>query len=89
MLTFRLLAITSAIETLFLIVIVTNRLTVHWPAITQTGGPIHGFVYLATIAIACLLPTPKSAKWLSVIPGIGGFLSLRSSRARGRSGNVR
>jgi ABC-2 type transport system ATP-binding protein len=68
--------VVSALELLSLVVIVTNRLTVHSPAITSSGGPVHGLLYLSTILLALLLPLRRSAKWLAVIPGIGGVLSL-------------
>ena len=72
--------IVSALELVSLVVILTNRFTVHSPAITSSGGPVHGLLYVSTIVFALLLPFPRSAKWLAVIPGIGGLLALRRAR---------
>ena len=72
--------IVSALELVSLVLILTNRLTVHSPAITSSGGPVHGLLYVSTILFALLLPFPRSAKWLAVIPGIGGLLALRRAR---------
>lgn len=71
----------AAAELVSLLVILINRFTVHIPAITSSGGPIHGLLYVSTIVLALLLPFPRSAKWLAVIPGIGGLLALRRARA--------
>ena len=70
----------SALELVSLVVILTNRFTVHSPVITSSGGPLHGLLYVSTILFALLLPFPRSAKWLAVIPGIGGLLALRRAR---------
>lgn len=67
----------SIAELVSLIVILINRLTFHSPAVTSSGGPIHGLLYVSTIVLALLLPFPRSAKWLAVVPGIGGLLALR------------
>lgn len=72
--------IVSALELVSLVVILTNRFTVHSPAVTSSGGPVHGLLYVSTILFALVLPFPRSAKWLAVVPGIGGILAL--SRAR-------
>ncbi|WP_223839665.1 hypothetical protein [Saccharopolyspora pogona] len=46
------------------------------------GGPTHGTAYLVVIAATFLVPAPPNARWLAVIPGIGGLLALRQiSRA--------
>lgn len=49
---------------------------------TSMMGPVHGFAYLATIAIAFLLPLVTGTRLLTLVPGVGGLLALR--RARGR-----
>jgi ABC-2 type transport system ATP-binding protein len=72
--------VVSTLELLSLIVIVTNRLTVHESAVTSVGGPLHGLLYLATIVLALLLPFPRSARWLSVLPGVGGLLAVWQAR---------
>lgn len=68
--------IVSALELLSLAVIVTNRLTVHLPVVTSTGGPVHGLLYVSTILLALFLPFPRASKWLAAIPAIGGLLAL-------------
>jgi hypothetical protein len=40
-------------------------------------GPIHGGAWLATIAIAFLIPLPLVPRWTSLVPGIGGLIALR------------
>ena len=55
---------------------------VHHPLVTSMMGPVHGFAYLATIAIAFLLPLVTGTRLLTLVPGVGGLLALR--RARGR-----
>lgn len=70
------LRVVSILELVSLLLIVTNRLTIHSPAITSSGGPLHGLLYLSTIVLALLSPFPATAKWLAAIPGVGGILSL-------------
>lgn len=72
--------VVSALELVSLVVIVLNRVTIHLPAITSSGGPLHGVLYISTIALALLLPFPRPAKWLAVLPGVGGLLAIRHSR---------
>ncbi|MGP3533634.1 ABC transporter ATP-binding protein [Microbacterium sp. RD1] len=68
--------VVSTLELVSLLAILTNRFTVHIPAVTSTGGPVHGVLYVSTVVFALLLPFPRSAKWLAVVPGIGGLLAL-------------
>lgn len=77
---FAALRVASTLELLSLTVILANRLSTHLPAITSTGGPIHGVLYISTIALALALPLPRSSKWLAIIPGVGGLLALWWSR---------
>lgn len=72
--------VVSVLELVSLVVILTNRFTVHSPAITSSGGPIHGLLYASTILLALLLPFPRSAKWLSAVPGFGGLLAVWRAR---------
>lgn len=76
------LQIVSALEFVSLAVILTNRFTVQSPAITSTGGSVHGLLYVSTILLALLLPMPRAARWLSVVPAIGGILALTAARLR-------
>ena len=68
---------TSVLEALSLAVLLINLATVHHPVVTSTTGPLHGFAYLATIAIAFLLPLPTGTRLLTLVPGVGGLLALR------------
>ena len=77
----RWLALASVVETSSLVVLLTNRATVHLPVVTSSVGPLHGFAYLATIAVAFLLPLARRTQLLTVIPVVGGLLALRRARA--------
>lgn len=70
----------SLAETLTLVVLLTNRFTVHLDPVTSLVGPLHGFAYLATIACGLLAPLRRSARLLCWVPGVGGLLALRVSR---------
>ncbi len=79
------LEVASILEALSLTVILVNRFTAHIPAVTSSGGPVHGVLYISTIALALILPLPRRAKWLAVIPGIGGLLAVTTLRVSGRA----
>ncbi|PKW13744.1 DUF3817 domain-containing protein [Saccharopolyspora spinosa] len=80
--TVRALRFAAGIEAASLVILLVNLFTAHLPAITSLGGPIHGTAYLVVIAATFLVPASPSARWLAVIPGIGGLLALRQfSRA--------
>ena len=68
---------TSVLEALSLAVLLINLATAHLPAVTSTTGPVHGFAYLATIAVAFLLPLSTGTRLLTLVPGVGGLLALR------------
>ena len=76
----RWLAITSVVETLSLAVLLVNLATAHVPQIASATGPVHGFAYLATIAIAFLLPLRTRTRLLTLIPAGGGLRALRRAR---------
>jgi hypothetical protein len=79
----RLLRIAAPIEFASLIVLFVNLATVHWPAVSSSIGPIHGCAYLfVIIATWQTAGAPKKAKVLAVIPGIGGYLALRTIAGR-------
>jgi hypothetical protein len=75
----RWLTLASVVEAVSLVV---NRATVHHPLVTSTMGPVHGFAYFATIAIAFLLPLATAPRLLTLVPGVGGLLALRHARRR-------
>jgi hypothetical protein len=72
----------SLVETASLAVLLVNLATVHHPLVTSATGPVHGFAYLATIAVAFLLPLPAATRLLTLVPGVGGLLALRRARHR-------
>jgi hypothetical protein len=74
----------STVETCSLAVLLVNLATVHNPAVSGAVGLLHGMAYLGIIAGATLLSIPARVKALSLIPGIGGFLLLRSAEAETR-----
>lgn len=80
----RWLTIASVAEAATLVVLLANRASVHLPAVTSAVGPVHGFAYLATIAGAFLAPLATRTRLLTLVPGVGGLLALRSARAPGR-----
>jgi hypothetical protein len=78
----RSLVAASVTETCSLAVLLVNLATVHNPVVSGTVGLLHGMAHLGTIAVATLLSAPTRVKALSLVPGIGGFLTLRRTRAR-------
>ena len=80
----RWLTIASVVEAVTLVILLVNRASVHLPAVTSAVGPLHGFAYLATIATAFLVPLATRTRLLTLVPGVGGLLALRSARAPGR-----
>lgn len=70
------------VESASLAVLVLNLATVHHPLVTSTMGPVHGFAYLATIAVAFLLPLATGTRLLTLVPAVGGLLALRRARSR-------
>lgn len=83
----RWLTVASVVETLSLVVLLTNLATVHLPAVTSTMGPVHGFAYLATIATAFLLPLSARTRLLTLLPAVGGLLAVFRARLRRPSTN--
>ena len=68
----------AAVECLSLVVLLVNLATVHLPAITSLGGPVHGLAYLVVVVTALRAPAAsRRAKALAFVPGIGGLLVLR------------
>ena len=72
----------ALVETVSLAVLVINLVTVHHPLVTSTMGPVHGFAYLATIAVAFLLPLTTGTRLLTLVPAVGGVLALRRAHRR-------
>ncbi|WP_235875026.1 hypothetical protein [Saccharopolyspora aridisoli] len=76
----RALKIAAAVEALTLVLLLGNLVTVHVPELSSSLGPVHGAAYLITIA-AAPAAIPTRARWLVLIPGIGGLLALSRSSA--------
>jgi hypothetical protein len=74
------LRVAAAVEGGSLLLLLVNLATVHLRAVTSLAGPVHGGAWLATIAIAFLLPVPEAARWMSVVPGVGGLLAVGRAR---------
>jgi Domain of unknown function (DUF3817) len=82
----RWMTVASLVETVSLIVLLTNLATVHVPQVASVTGPVHGFAYLATIATAFLLPVDTRTRLLTLVPGIGGLLTLVRARRSPETG---
>ncbi|WP_030673979.1 hypothetical protein [Streptomyces cellulosae] len=69
----------ATVELVSLIALLTNVFTVHVPTIASLTGPVHGCAYLFGIgAVLRDRQRTTAAVALSVIPGFGGMLALRS-----------
>jgi hypothetical protein len=70
------------VELLSLLVLLTNLATGHDPRVAAATGPLHGFAYLTTIVLALITENAGArARWLALVPGVGGFLSARAIEA--------
>ncbi|KAA5835972.1 DUF3817 domain-containing protein [Saccharopolyspora hirsuta] len=78
----RTLRISAAAEAASLALLLLNLFTVHVSEVSSLLGPLHGTAYLVVIAATFLVPAPPAARWLALIPGIGGLLALRRLRDR-------
>ncbi|MDG4864285.1 hypothetical protein P8605_39700 [Streptomyces sp. T-3] len=75
----RTLRIAAHAEAVSLVALFTNLFTAHTQVISSLGGPVHGTAYLVVIATTWMIPAGATsrARWLALIPGIGGLLALR------------
>lgn len=81
MATAKALWVAAIVEAVSLAVLLLNLFTVHLKAVSSLAGPVHGAAYLVVIGVALLLAdAPRTAKWLTLVPGIGGALALRRIR---------
>ncbi len=78
----RTLRVAAALEAASLALLLGNLATVHAAAVSAPLGPLHGTAYLVTLATAW--PLGRAARWLALVPGVGGILVLRRVRAPGR-----
>ena len=65
-----------------MLVLLGNRLTVHVDVVTSVLGPLHGCLYLATVACALLARVRWPVKVLAVLPVIGGLLATAYAARR-------
>jgi hypothetical protein len=73
----------ALVETITVLVLFVNLFTVHEPAVSSLAGPVHGTAYLVVIALAFAgSDLGRGARWLSVVPVIGGWLVVRAARTR-------
>lgn len=81
----RTLRAAGAVEAASLALLLLNLVTLHAPAASAALGPLHGTAYLVTIAATWTLRgVAPNARWLSLVPGVGGLLVLRRVRTPGR-----
>jgi hypothetical protein len=72
------------VELVTLLILLTNLAAGHDPWVAAVIGPIHGCAYLATIVLALITEHAGArARWLALVPGVGGFLSAREVRRVG------
>ena len=83
MLTRRLFVLAAVLEALTLVVLLSNRMLTHDAGVASAVGPVHGVSYLLLLLLAALAGhMSRRARWLSVIPGVGGLLSVLVERRR-------
>lgn len=71
-------------EFVSLAALLLNLATVHLPAITSLGGPVHGCAYLFVVVLALRRPgLGPGTRLLGLVPGVGGLLVMRRTGARG------
>ncbi|MCM6778691.1 hypothetical protein NDR87_34955 [Nocardia sp. CDC159] len=84
------LQIAAGVEMLSLLVLLLNLATVHYPAVASLLGPTHGCAYLVCIIYTFRRKDATPAtRATSLIPGIGGMLTLRRFLAMGRVESAR
>ena len=73
----------AVLETLSLVVLVTNRLTLDLRPLAAALGPVHGAFYLAIVLGAVLLRLGTRSVLLALVPVVGGLLVVRAARRGG------
>ena len=75
------LKLAALVETCTVLILFGNLATAHNAAVASLIGPVHGLAYLVTIVLAFNIPdATRTAKWLCVVPVIGGWLSCWNGR---------
>jgi hypothetical protein len=72
-----LLRIGARVEAVSLLVLLLNLATVHIAWIATLVGPLHGCAYLLVIGATLQGTRNTRARWLAVVPGVGGLLAER------------
>jgi len=73
------LKIAAAVEAVTVVLLFANLFTAHWPSVAALLGPTHGTAYLAIVIITLSTSGASTrSKALAFVPGIGGYLVLRS-----------
>jgi hypothetical protein len=75
-----LLRVAARVEALSLLVLLANLATVHVAWIATLLGPLHGCAYLLVIGVVRQTSRRPRARWLAVVPGVGGLLAERTMR---------
>jgi hypothetical protein len=74
------LRIAARVEALSLLVLLVNLATVHVAWTATLVGPLHGCAYLLVIGVVLQTSRSRRARWLAVVPGVGGLLAERAIR---------
>jgi hypothetical protein len=70
-------------EMITLLVLLVNLVVGDNPAVAAAIGPVHGCAYLSVIVLALMTENASArARWLTLVPGVGGFLSARALELR-------
>jgi hypothetical protein len=81
MTTLKVLNLAALVEAVSVCLLFANLFTVHWPAVSSALGPTHGTAYLVSIVCAFSVAGGTGrTKLLAFVPGIGGYLAVRSLR---------
>ncbi|MCT2592868.1 DUF3817 domain-containing protein [Streptomyces sp. N2-109] len=74
-----LLRIAAHVEVISLLMLLGNLLTVHAEGVSSLTGPVHGCAYLFVVIIAVREAgaVRHPAVLRSLVPGVGGLLSVR------------
>lgn len=80
----RLLVVTAWAETVTLVVLLVNIVTVHAEWVTASVGPLHGGLYLLCCAAVVAMRWVRGWSWLVValglLPAVGALIALEALR---------
>jgi hypothetical protein len=75
-----LLRIAARVEAASLLILLVNLATAHVSWIATLVGPLHGCAYLLVIGATWQATGDARARWMSVIPGVGGLLAVNTRK---------